>query len=315
VRFVLSGSANLLLMSQVTQTLAGRAIYLTLGPLAVGERARSSPPNILAQLLEGRLPASGSAAEAADPLGRIWDGSLPALLGVRSPATAAWWQGYIASYVERDLRQIAQISALADFRRVMALLAHRTGQLLNQSEVGRDAALSQSTVHRYANLLEAGELLVRLPAYTRSRSARAVKSPKIYWMDPGLPCALAGISDRDELSSHPLAGALFENLILLQLRSLAALAVPEPKLYFWRTQRGEEVDLVVERGRARVALEVKLTKVLGRHDERGLLAFLRDFPDTRAAVLVYRGEEVRRLGERLVAVPWTSFCLPPREGG
>jgi len=148
--FVLSGSANLLLMQQVSESLAGRAVYFVLDPMTLGESLNLPAPTLLDPLISGVFPAEGilpgETPEALPLLGR---GFMPPLLKLEAPqAWARWWDGYVATYLERDLRQFSQIDALVDFRRLMELLALRSGQLLNQTELARDGQFSQPTVHR-----------------------------------------------------------------------------------------------------------------------------------------------------------------------
>ncbi|RLB89316.1 MAG: ATP-binding protein, partial [Deltaproteobacteria bacterium] len=183
VRFVLSGSANLLLMRQVSETLAGRAVYFLLTPISLGEVSRKQPPEWFFRVFDGKMPAQkvfGKMASRNVP-NLILRGFMPPLLYLKRPeAWVKWWEGYVATYVERDLRQISQIDSLTDFRRVMAILALRSRQVLNQTEVARDSGVSQSTVRRYINLLEVSCLLERLPAFYSSRTKRLIKSPKIF---------------------------------------------------------------------------------------------------------------------------------------
>ncbi len=211
-RFVLSGSANLLLMRQVSESLAGRAVYFVLDPLSLGETRQAPPPDLVQRLLAGEWPAEGMVkAEQADLVPLMLRGLMPALLSMPSPqAWVRWWDGYVATYLERDLRQVSQIEALLDFRRLMELAALRSGQLLNQSELGRDAQLSQATAHRYLNLLETTHMFERLPAYTASHTTRLLKSPKAFWNDTGLAIFLSGYYEEADLRKARELGAYFE---------------------------------------------------------------------------------------------------------
>jgi len=308
-RFVLSGSANLLLMSQVSETLAGRAVYFMLDPMALGEINRRPPSTLLSDALAGRWPDAGARGVVPpDPARLMLRGLLPALLPLEAPpAWVQWWDGYVATYLERDLRQVAQVEALPDFRRLMQLAALRSGQLLNQSETGRDAQLSQPTAHRYLNLLETTHLFARLPPYVANRTSRLVKSPKAFWADPGLAVFLAGYFTEADLRAAHEFGAFFETLIYLHLRTLAGLMTPPAQLFFWRTRAGAEVDFVVAHGRRLIALEVKLAERPGYGDTAGLQAFLAEHPTAAGGLLLHAGREVRRLGDRIVAVPWTML--------
>lgn len=304
-RFVLSGSANLLLMARVSESLAGRAVYFTLSPMTWGELHGRPAPDALARLLTGALPPEGTLA-SADPAEPIARGLMPPLLSLPTqPACTRWWEGYIATYLERDLRQLARIEALADFQRLMTALALRSGQLLNQSEVARDTAIPQPTVHRYINLLEASHLLERLPAYAISRTKRLIKAPKVYWADPALAAHLAGYYDAASVSHAKEYGALFETLVLHHLRVLGGLVVPRARLFYWRTAAGHEVDFVVEHGRRLVAVEVKLSAQPRYGDAEQLRLFLREYPHARCGVLVHTGRQIRYLDEKIIAVPWS----------
>lgn len=304
--FVLSGSANLLLMRQVSESLSGRAVYFTLYPMAHGEMQQQDAPDWLARFFKGEMPREGFIQTSArDPLPLLARGFMPPILTLSGQeAVVRWWEGYVATYLERDLRQISQIESLADFRKLMVALALRNGQLLNQTEVSRDVGLSQPTIHRYLNILEATCLLERLPAFARSRTKRLMKTPKIYWIDPGLAAYLAGYYDEDSLRSAREAGGFFESLVVLHLKILAQLLTPHPRFSYWRTVTGKEVDLVIEHGRRLVAVEIKLTSAPSYRDTEALQLFLEDYPETAAALLVHTGREVRRLHEKIVAIPW-----------
>jgi predicted AAA+ superfamily ATPase len=307
MKFVLSGSANLLLMKQVSESLAGRAIYHILDPLTLGEMNQVAPPDLLQKILAGEWPQEGTLpAPLPDPLPHIQRGWMPALLRLNSaPSWVRWWDGYVTTYLERDLRQMAQIDALVDFRRLMELLALRSGQMLNQSDLARDAGLSQSTAHRYLNLLETTHLFERVPAYTASRTTRILKSPKAHWNDTGLAIYLAGYFQEEDLRKARELGNFFESFIYHHLRVLAQLMTPPARLFNWRTQTGQEVDFVLEYGRKVLAIEVKQTSRPGYGDTHGLKAFLADHPDTIGGLLLHGGTETRWLGEHILAVPWT----------
>jgi predicted AAA+ superfamily ATPase len=306
-RFVLSGSANLLLMKQVSESLAGRAVYFVLDPMSLGEARQTVHPPLIDRLLSQDWPAESILpTELDDPILIMLRGLMPPLLWMNSPqAWVRWWDGYVATYLERDLRQVSQVDALLDFRRLMELTALRSGQLLNQTELARDAQLSQPTVHRYLNLLETTHMFVRLPAYTASHTTRLLKSPKAYWNDSGLAVFLSGYYTEDDLRKARELGAYFETLIYHHLRILSRLMTPAAKLYFWRTQNGQEVDFILEHGRRLLAIEVKRTTNPGYGDATGLRTFLDEHPHASGGLLLHAGREIRRLGQNILAAPWT----------
>ena len=307
IRFMLSGSANLLLMKQVGESLAGRAIYFVLDPMTLGEIDRVPPSNLIERIFKGDWPEDEVIPEEPpDPTEYLLRGFMPRLLSLDSPpAWVRWWDGYIATYLERDLRQISQIEALPDFHRLMQLAALRTGQLLNQSEIARDAQISQPTVHRYLNILEATHLFERIPAYLQSHTTRLLKAPKSFWNDPALAVYLCGYYDIQTLSKSRELGAFFETLIYHHLRTLTRLMTPPAHIYYWRTLKGTEVDFVIEHGRSVMALEIKLTRQPRFGDADGLRAFINETPGASGGILLHGGKAIRRLDERIIAVPWT----------
>jgi hypothetical protein len=230
---------------------------------------------------------------------------MPALLRLTAPAAwVRWWDGYVTTYLERDLRQISQIDALVDFRRLMELLALRSGQLLNQADLARDAGLSQPTAHRYLNLLETTHLFNRVPVFAVNRTTRMVKAPKAFWNEPGLAVFLSGYYQEDELAGSRDFGHYFETFMYHHLHALAQLMTPPARLYTWRTQAGQEVDFVLEYGRKLLAIEVKSATRIKYEDASGLTGCLKLYPEAKG-VLLYSGDEIRRLGERVMALPWT----------
>jgi predicted AAA+ superfamily ATPase len=306
-RFALSGSANLLLMQHVGESLAGRASYFRLGPMTQGESAGLPMPTVLADLLDGRLPDEGR-RPSVDPLPIMIRGLMPRLLTASESEATRWWDGYVATYVERDLRQLSQVESLPDFRRVMSALALRQGGLLNRTEVGRDTSVTQPTVHRFVNLLEMSEILALLSAYAVNRTKRLTKSPRPYFFDVGLASFLGGHYDAESLRASREAGGSFEALVHQTLAAQVDLLTPRGRLHYWRTVSGAEVDFVLEHGRRLVAFEVKLATSVGYGDAAGLRTFMQEYPECACGVVVHSGEEVRMLGDRIVGVPWTVLA-------
>src|SRR3990170_6237826 len=215
-RFLLTGSANLLLMRQVSESLAGRASYLTLWPMTRREQHGLGRCGLWEELVEARdedwldlLTAQPDVPEDWRAVARRGGFPTPAVHLKAADERAIWFDGYVRTYLERDLQMLSSISALPDFRRLMRAACLRLGQLVNQTELGRDIGLPQPTVHRYLNLLETSYILIRLPAYAVNRTKRLIKSPKLYWGDTGLALHLAEEADP--------GGAHLENLVLQDL--------------------------------------------------------------------------------------------------
>lgn len=304
-RFLLSGSSNLLLMKEVTESLAGRALYIDLLPLAYGEQLGIVTPANFDSLWDADAVFQEADLEQVDALEYLLKGFMPPLLDVQDHvAVVAWLEGYVRTYLERDLRNLSQIDSLVDFRKVMRVLSLRVAQVLNQADVAKDSSVSHTTTHRYLKLLEISQLVHRVEAYAVNRTKRIVKSPKAFFMDPALSILLAGYFDRLSLEKARELGSYFESMVYLHIRALCELMTPKSTVYYWRTVSGAEVDFVVEHGHKLLAFEVKMTTSPSVHDIKNLLIFLKDYPETVRGVLVHAGNEIRMLHSKVIAVPW-----------
>lgn len=303
-RFLLAGSANLLLMRRVSESLAGRASYLTLWPMTRREqqgRGRCGRwEELLATPEAGWIDLlAGTDDEPEDwrALARRGGFPTPALELKGGAERRIWFDGYIRTYLERDLQDLASISALPDFRRLMRAASLRLGQLVNQTELGRDAALPQPTVHRWLNLLETSYLLVRLPAYAVNRTKRLIKAPKIYWGDTGVAMHLAG-------SEEP-GGAHLENLVLHDLLAWRDARLERADVGYWRTAIGEEVDFVIETAGGLLPIEVKASARPRLADAAHLRTFRREYGKrSRAGLLLHSGSTLEWLAADVLAAPW-----------
>jgi hypothetical protein len=304
-RFLLTGSANLALLGKVSETLAGRAIYKVLMPFTCSERLGRGGAgrwdDILGEpgQLEGEHPPFARWPEFA-----LAGGFPPATLAPSPEARATWLEGYVQTYLERDVQALSAIEHLVDFRRLMRILALRSGKVMNQSEMARDAGLPQATAHRYLNLLDASHLLYRVPAYAVNRTKRLIKSPRLFFCDPGLATALAGAHSHREMERAGIAGAMLENLVLADLCTWREAGSPKPEILWWRTASGEEVDFVVERGERLVPIEVKASGRPRPGDIRHLHAFLDEYAGLAThGILLHTGTRAERLSQRVWAIP------------
>jgi predicted AAA+ superfamily ATPase len=303
-RFLLTGSANLLLMKQVSESLAGRASYLTLWPMTRREQrglgrcgrweeVQSTPDTEWREMLAGEKES----AEDWRMLARRGGFPTPALELATAADRRIWFDGYVRTYLERDLQDLASISALPDFRRLMRAACLRMGQLVNQTELGRDVALPQPTVHRWLNLLETSYLLVRLPAYAVNRTKRLIKAPKIYWGDTGVALHLA--------EGEEPSGAHLENLVLHDLLAWRDARIERAELGYWRTSIGEEVDFVIEAGGKLLPIEVKSTARPRLGDATHLRTFRAEYgKKARAGLLLHTGSTLEWLAPDVLAAPW-----------
>jgi predicted AAA+ superfamily ATPase len=202
------------------------------------------------------------------------------------------------------LHALSAIEHLADFRRLLRIAALRTGRLMNQSDMARDAGLSQATAHRYLSLLEASCLLCRLPAYAVNRTKRLIKAPRLFLCDTGLACFLAGMRNGEDLSENEMEGMFLENLVLNELLAWRETATPNPEILYWRTGGGREVDFVIEWRGGLTPLEVKASVKPRLGDVVGLNAFLDEYPKNAThGVLIHLGPRTERLTSRIWAIP------------
>lgn len=241
-RYILTGSQNFALMANISQSLAGRSALVQLLPLSIAELSAA-----------GRLPTGEGALDST-----LQRGGYPALQA-RQLAPARWYADYTMSYLERDVRQITQVHDLSSFQRFLKLCAGRTGQLLNLANLAQEAGIAQSTARAWLSVLEASYVVFLLPPHHRNFGKRVVKTPKLYFLDTGLACALLGISDAAQLDAYPLRGALFETLIVGEFLKARYNAGWSSNLYFWRDNAGLEVDLLLETPSALFPVEIKST--------------------------------------------------------
>ena len=245
-RFVLTGSHQLQVSAQVTQSLAGRTAVLELLPLSLSELAKASD-----------LPT----VEPADANVLMLQGGYPRIHAQGMPPEVML-SDYCATYVERDVRQLINLRHLREFGQCVRLLAGRTGQLLNQTSLGNEVGVSSNTITQWLSILEASFLVFSLAPWSVNIGKRLVKSPKIYFYDVGLACWLLGIKTVEQLQHHPLRGALFENLVVLEvLKSLRNQGLRDP-LYFFRDSNGLEIDLLLDHADGLQLVEIKASQTV-----------------------------------------------------
>ena len=303
-RFILTGSANLLLMRQVSESLAGRATYIHLWPFSRRERLGRGVPGIWSDLLATPVRGWLELVVSQNDTPEDWRVSIrrsgyptPALELANDDARALWFDGYVRTYLERDLQSLSAVDSLLDFRRLMRAASHRLGGLVNQAEIARDTAIPRATVQRYLNLLETSFQVLRLPAYAVNRTKRLVKSPKIYWSDPALAIWLGSTTD--------LSGTHLENLVLVDLLVWRDGQAPAPEVLFWRTTTDREVDFVIESGDRLLAIEVKATTRPRIRDITGLRLFREEYRDRFAGgLLLHAGSETQWMADGILATPW-----------
>lgn len=316
-QYLLTGSANILTLSSVSETLAGRVAVHNLYPFSWPEMLDLPVPTILKDLFDARevkdlikklsVPVKSDYRKKIEK--RILIGGYPpAVLMDSDHARREWFSSYRQTYLERDLLNIRAIENLPDFNRLLGLAAFRTGRLLNLSDFSRETGLPFTTLRRYMNLLEVTYQVFLLRPYFANIGKRLVKMPKLYFSDTGMACHLTGADSISGLDVQGNMGAMAETWVAAELLKLLSVSSRNFQLYFWRTQAGQEVDFLIERGREIVAVEVKWGHRIEERDIANLKRCSQDLKSRlRMSVILYGGTEVIPLGQDMLAVPFPVF--------
>lgn len=305
-RFMLTGSANVFLLPRLSESLAGRMEILSLNPLSQGE-LEGDEGNLVDALFDADPKPMGSLAlNRVEVCERVIAGGFPeAVARASGERRNAWFRSYIASLLQRDVRDMANIEGLTDMPRLLGLLAARSSALMNMSEVSRASGIAHSTLRRYLALLEATFILQLLPPWSANIGKRFVKSPKIHLLDSGLTAHLRGDVDAPALAQSPNLGPLLENFVVQEVRKLLGWSRHSATPYHFRTAAGQEVDLVLEAPGQRVGgIEVRASATVGQNDFKGLRALAEAAGDKFVrGVVLYLGEQRLPFGDNLLALP------------
>ncbi|MFH1227125.1 MAG: ATP-binding protein [Planctomycetota bacterium] len=271
-RFILTGSQNILLQENISQSLAGRTAILKLLPFSIGE-------------LRNTAYRSGQAGEY------IFKGFYPRLYD-KKITPADWYPNYIQTYVERDVRLVKNISDLNTFQKFIRMCAGRIGQVLNLSSLGNECGITHNTARAWLSVLESSYIIFLLKPYHKNFNKRLVKMPKLYFYDTGLACSLLGIQSKSQLDTHYLKGSLFESLIVSEIIKNRFNQGLEPHCYYWRDKTGHEIDCIAETPRKLLQIEIKSGRTIGEDFFDGIkywnkLASKSD----QNGYLIYKGDE------------------------
>lgn len=311
-RFLLTGSANVLLLPKLADSLAGRMSVLRLHPLAQCELA-GQPGTFLDLLFSAGFKAGRSQRLGLELAETIVAGGYPAALArSTSRRRTAWYRDYIEALVQRDVRDLSRIHSLDALPRLLAVAATQTAQLFNASDLAAPFQLSRPTIADYVTLLERVFLLERLPPWHCNRISRLIKTPKLHLGDTGLACALLGVDADALVRDRSLLGHLLETFVFQELRRQESWSDMGAGFFHYRDRDGTEVDIVIEHGtRGLAGVEVKAAATVKERDFRGL-SRLRDAVGKRftAGVVLYDGEATLGFGDRLFAVPIQALWQP-----
>ena len=307
-QYLLTGSQNLSLTEDISESLAGRAAMLRLLPLS--RREAEGRPDLPLPWEAGRTPAAAAAGRFT--YGALWEtflrGGYPEPFTYPERDTALWHGSYIQTYLERDVRTLRQVGDLAGFQSFLTVLAGRTGQLLNLTDVARDIGVAVNTIRAWLSVLEATYQVIVLRPYFANIGKRLVKTPKVYFTDVGTLCYLAGLSDAAHAASGPLGGAIMETVVLSEIvKSLTHRGIA-PRVFFWRTRAGTEIDIVVESTGKLVPIEVKLSATPRPRMATSIRRFQKDLgPEAVPGYVVHPGDIRLPLGSGVTALPFSDM--------
>jgi len=286
--FVLTGSRQFSLMEKVSQSLAGRTAIVTLLPFSLEEISEGYPnlKNETDELIfNGFYP-------------RLYDQHIEPVMGLSD---------YIATYIEKDLRQLSQIQNLGLFQKFLKLCAGRTGQILNASGLAEDTGINHKTAIEWISLLESSYILFRLPPYFANISKRLIKSPKLYFYDTGLAANLLGIENHKQIETHPLRGALFENLVISEILKYRLNGGKKSNLSYFRDAKGHEVDLLYQMADKIIPIEIKSSATIRTDFFKGINYFDKHILPSDKKIIVYDGERDEKRSNNTIVTNFRSI--------
>lgn len=287
-QFILTGSSQYELIESITQSLAGRTSMLTLLPFSLAElqQAKRAPASVDELLYTGLFPP-------------IYD---------RPIEPHIWIQDYIGTYLERDVRQILNIKDLATFQRFVQLCAGRIGQLLNLSSLASDTGITRVTAESWLSVLQASHLIFIVRPWFTNASKRLIKTPKLYFSDPGLAAWFLGIRNAGHVTAHPQRGALFENWVMTELLKAQTNSGHKPSLYFLRDKEGHEVDAIIETAPDTFqAVEVKVGETVASDSFAGLDYWRNHLAGKKLVPWLVHGGTAFQQREKACVLPWNDL--------
>jgi len=312
-QYFLTGSHNISILKNVSESLAGRVGIIHLGGMTIFEATQNKNKHWFSEYLfnnERFMQNQFSIIKNVDSIYRtLWKGSFPGLLEKEDDIVPTYLSSYIQTYVERDVRLIENIKDLSQFDRFMGLAAALTAQEINSSHLGREIGINYLTAARWLDIMNYSYLWHETMPYSGNTIKRISKKRKGYITDTGLACYLQRISSPEALARHPLLGSLFETFCVNLIRNISDSLALEPKFYHWRSNGGAEVDLVLEINGTLFPIEMKCKSNLTHNDTSGLRAFRETYQTTQIAkgVIMYCGSEIYMIDKNTIAIPWNAI--------
>ncbi len=309
--FILSGSQNLSVLRDISESLAGRVALVHLWPMCRKEMEEDHGPGFLEQWITGgEISLTNLPKSRIEPVyPRIWRGGYPKIMTLPDRLVPGYWQSYMQTYIERDVRTVANIGSLQSFGRFIGLLAALTAQEINYSQIGRELGVDRKTALAWMEIAEATYQWISIPAFSRNPVKKIAGKRKGFFTDTGFACFLQKISTPEVIGSHPMQGRLFETFVCMEIIKRLQQLPLVPALYHFRSYSGAEVDLILEINGTLFPIEIKAKSNPNRKDVRGFAALRDCFPNERIhdGLLICSVEEPCRLSENVLAVPWTHL--------
>lgn len=284
--FILTGSNNFLLQESISQSLAGRVGYLNLLPFSVKEL-----------LSENLLPETDEEVMVNGFYPPIYDQRISSL---------DWVPNYIKTYIERDVRQIKNVSDLLIFEKFMSVLAGRTSQELNLTSISNEVGVDLKTVQSWIGILESSFIIYLLKPHFQNYNKTIVKRPKVYFYDTGLVCSFLRISNVSQLENHPLKGAIFETMVVIEMVKKYTNQGINPPLFYWRDKTGHEIDLIIDKGNLLTPIEIKSSKTINSDFFKNL-KYWNHLSKMNKAVLIYSGIQEQNRSDGTLITNWKNI--------
>lgn len=313
-QYFLTGSQNFSVLKTVSESMAGRVAVFHLENLTLQEiMGKGLEESWLTAYLQnplsfsqGKKTASTASSDFYSLVEFLYRGSFPGTLSLPTAQMARYFQSYLHTYVDRDIRIQEDIRQLAEFDRFLGLCASLTAQEINFSQLGRDIGVSPNTAHRWLDLLKASYQWIELLPFHGNTIKRLSGKKKGYFKDTGFACYLQRIDSPEALAINPKLGAMFETWVINHIIALGSATPTAPNLYHWRTAGGAQVDLILEKNGKVYPIEIKCKSNLSKADLNGLKAFRATYEhlDVMPGIIIYAGSEIFKLDEHTTALPW-----------
>jgi len=310
-KIILSGSANFLLLSQITESLAGRVGVIELYPFSYPEITQTPPSDFLTKLFKinniSVFPTELTVKPLEDLNSYIFYGGYPKIIELNShQSKSIWFENYRTTYMEKDLRSLTQVANIRDFQRYYEMLAYQVGNLINFSNIARDLGISTNTSKKFFSILNSSYQYFAMQPFYVNINKRLIKTPKVYSYDTGLCNFFLKYRNNDELINSGKWGNIFENWVIVELMKQNTMLNENINFSFWRTFNGAEIDLILEYGQKIIPIEIKTTSNLRKESFKSLTIFMEDLEPTKKipfGIILYTGERVYQVSNNIIALP------------